>query len=126
MSGFAFDANIIIDAMVGYSPARGEIARAVTGGSRAWVSRMAWIEVLSKGEERVVREAITFMSRFGLDEIDEEISLRAAALRRDRPRLKSPDALILATAQLRGRVLVTRNTMDFPANMPGIRVPYIL
>lgn len=126
MSGFAFDANIIIDAMVGYPPARGEIARAVTGGSRAWVSRMAWIEVLSKGEERVVREAITFMSRFGLDEIDEEISLRAAALRRGRPRLKAPDALILATAQLRGRVLVTRNTRDFPANMPGIRVPYIL
>lgn len=126
MSGFAFDANIIIDAMVGYPPARSEIARAVAGGSRAWVSRMAWIEVLSKGEERVVREAVAFMSRFGLDEIDEEIALRAAALRRDRPPLKSPDAIILATAQLRGRVLVTRNTKDFPANMPGIRVPYIL
>lgn len=126
MSGFAFDANIIIDAMVGYPPARGEIARAVAGGSRAWVSRMAWIEVLSKGDEQVVRDAITFMSRFGLDEIDEEIAQRAAALRRERPRLKSPDAVILATAQLRGRVLVTRNTRDFPANMPGIRVPYIL
>lgn len=126
MSGFAFDANIIIDAMVGYPPARGEIARAVAGGSRAWVSRMAWIEVLSKGDEQVVRDALTFMSRFGLDEIDEEIAQRAAALRRERPRLKSPDAVILATAQLRGRVLVTRNTRDFPANMPGIRVPYIL
>ena len=126
MSGFAFDANIIIDAMVGYPPARGEIARAVAGGSRAWVSRMAWIEVLSKGDEPVVRDAIAFMSHFGLDEIDEEIALRAAALRRERPRLKSPDAVILATAQLRGRVLVTRNTKDFPAEMPGIRVPYIL
>ena len=126
MSGFTFDANIIIDAMVGYPPARSEIARAVAGGSRAWVSRMAWIEVLSKGEERVVREAIAFLSRFGLDEIDEEIALRAAALRRERPRLKTPDAVILATAQLRGRVLVTRNTKDFPANMPGIRVPYTL
>ena len=36
------------------------------------------------------------------------------------------DAIILATAQIRGRVLVTRNTRDFPANMPGIRVPYTL
>lgn len=126
MTGFAFDANIIIDAMVGFPPARSEIARAVAGGSRAWVSRMAWIEVLSKGDERVVREAITFLGRFGLDEIDEEIALRAGALRRERPRLKSPDAVILATAQLRGRVLVTRNTKDFPASMPGIRVPYIL
>ena len=87
---------------------------------------MAWIEVLSKGNEAVVREAVAFLDRFGMDEIDEEISLRAAALRRDRPRLKSPDAIILATAQTRGRVLVTRNTKDFPPNMPGVRVPYIL
>ena len=52
--------------------------------------------------------------------------LIALALRRERPRLKSPDAIILATAQIRGRVLITRNTKDFPAAMPGIRVPYIL
>ena len=74
----------------------------------------------------MVQDALTFLSRFGLDEIDEEISRRAAALRRERPRLKSPDALILATAQIRGRVLITRNTKDFPAEMPGIRVPYTL
>lgn len=126
MSGFAFDANIIIDALAGFPPARAEIQRAVEYGSRAWISRMAWIEVLSKGNDRVVREAINFLSRFGLDEIDDEISLRAAALRRERPRLKSPDAMILATAQIRGRVLVTRNTKDFPAEMPGIRVPYTI
>lgn len=87
---------------------------------------MAWIEVLSKGDESIVREAMAFLSRFGLDEIDDEIARRAAALRRDRPRLKSPDAIILATAQIRGRVLITRNTKDFPAEMPGIRVPYLL
>jgi predicted nucleic acid-binding protein len=126
MSGFAFDANIVIDALAGYPPAREDIRRAVVAGSRAWISRMAWIEVLSKGEAIVVKDAIEFLSYFGLDEIDEEISLRAAALRRERPRLKSPDAIILAAAQTRGRVLVTRNTKDFPAEMPGIRVPYIL
>ena len=126
MSGFAFDTSIIIDAMAGYPPARTEIARAASTGSRAWLSRIAWIEVLSKGDERVVGGALAFLSRFGLDEIDEEITLRAAALRRDRPRLKTPDAVILATAQLRGRVLITRNTKDFPANMPGIRIPYTL
>lgn len=126
MSGFAFDANIVIDALAGYPPARVEIQRAAAGGVRPWISRMAWIEVLSKGDEMIVREATAFLSRFGLDEIDEEISRRAAALRRERPRLKSPDAIILATAQIRGRVLITRNTKDFPAAMPGIRVPYIL
>ncbi len=126
MSGYAFDANIVIDALAGYPPARAEIQRAVSHGSRPWFSRMAWIEVLSKGHDAIVREATAFLSHFGLDEIDEEIAQRAAALRRDRPRLKSPDAIILATAQIRGRVLVTRNIKDFPAAMPGIRVPYTL
>ena len=126
MSGFAFDANIVIDALAGFPPARAEIQRAVALGSRPWISRMVWIEVLSKGNEALVRDAVAFLSRFGLDEIDDEISHRAAALRRERPRLKSPDAIILATAQTRGRVLITRNTKDFPAEMPGIRVPYTL
>ncbi|MFN3819769.1 PIN domain-containing protein [Blastomonas sp.] len=126
MSGYAFDANILIDALAGFPPARSEIRRAVELGTRPWISRMAWIEVLSKGDDKVVRGTTSFLSRFGLDEIDEEISRRAAALRRERPRLKSPDAIILATAQIRGRVLVTRNTKDFPAEMPGIRVPYQL
>lgn len=126
MSGFAFDANIVIDALAGYPPARTEIERAVGLTVRPWISRMAWIEVLSKGNEAMVKDAMAFLSRFGLDEIDDEISRRAAALRRERPRLKSPDAIILATAQIRGRVLITRNTKDFPAEMPGIRVPYTL
>ena len=124
MSGYSLDANILIDSLLEHDPAQREIMRIAASGARMWVSRMAWIEVLSKGNDTVVREAINFLSRFGLDEIDDEISLRAAALRRERPRLKSPDAIILATAQIRGRVLITRNTKDFPAEMPGIRVPY--
>ena len=126
MSGYSLDANILIDALLGHDPARIEIMRIASSGARMWISRMAWIEVLSKGTDMVVRDALQFLSRFGLDEIDDEISHRAAALRRERPRLKSPDAIILATAQIRGRVLVTRNTKDFPAEMPGIRVPYQL
>ena len=126
MSGFAFDANIVIDALAGYPPARTEIERAVGLASRPWISRMAWIEVLSKGSEATLREAMRFLGRFSVDEIDEETALRAASLRRERPRLKSPDALILASAQVRGRVLITRNTRDFPAQIPGIRVPYTL
>ena len=126
MSGYSLDANILIDALLSHEPARRELTRIVESGARMWISRMAWIEVLSKGNEVVVRDALAFLDRFGLDEIDDEIALRAAALRRERPRLKAPDAIILAAAQIRGRVLVTRNTKDFPANMPGIRVPYTL
>jgi predicted nucleic acid-binding protein len=126
MSGYSLDANILIDALLEHDPARREIARLASSGARMWISRMAWIEVLSKGNDAIVRDALIFLGRFGLDEIDDEISHRAAALRRERPRLKSPDAIILATAQIRGRVLVTRNTKDFPAEMPGIRVPYTI
>ncbi|RRQ51014.1 PIN domain-containing protein [Sphingorhabdus wooponensis] len=126
MSGYSLDANILIDALLGYDPAHREMSRITASGSRMWISRMAWIEALSKGSDMIVRDALQFLGRFGLDEIDDEISHRAAALRRERPRLKSPDAIILATAQIRGRVLVTRNTKDFPAEMPGIRIPYKL
>lgn len=126
MSGYSLDANILVDALLEHEPAHRELRRIAETGARMWISRMAWIEALSKGNDAVVRDTLLFLGRFGLDEIDEEISQRAAALRRDRPRLRSPDAIILATAQIRGRVLVTRNTKDFPAQMPGIRVPYEL
>lgn len=126
MSGFSFDSNILIDALAGYEPARTEIRRAIAGGVRAWISRMVWIEVLSKGSVNGLRRAEVLLSGFGMDEIDAEIAARAAGLRRERTGLKSPDAIILATAQARGRILVTRNTRDFPATMPGIRVPYTL
>ncbi len=126
MTSYAIDANILIDALLGYPPARQELQRILTSGGQIWISRIAWIEILSKGNDAVVRETLQFLRRFNLDEIDDEIAQRAAALRRERSSLKTPDALILASAQIRGRVLVTRNTKDFPANMPGIRVPYQL
>ena len=34
--------------------------------------------------------------------------------------------IVLATAQISGRILVTRNIKVFPASMPGIRIPYTL
>lgn len=126
MSGFAFDANILIDALKGLGQARVEIERATDAGGRAWINRMVWVEVLSKETPVGLKAAEFFLSGFGMDEIDRETAERAAALRRQRPRLRSPDALILASAQVHNRILVTRNTKDFPAEMPGIRVPYIL
>ena len=126
MSGYTFDANIVIDALLGFELARSEIKRAAGTRSRVWLSRMAWIEVMSKGSADSLKDAEAFLAGFGIDELDSEIASRAALLRRERPRLKSPDAIILATAQVRGRILVTRNTKDFPAQLPGIRVPYTL
>ena len=67
-----------------------------------------------------------FLDLFAIAEVDEEVSRRAAALYQQRPVMSLPAAMILASAQLGGRILVTRNSRDFPASMPGIRIPYIL
>jgi predicted nucleic acid-binding protein len=125
VSGFSFDSNIVIDALRGFAEPEAELRRAIHRGGGLWISRMVWIEVMSKGSGEGLRRAERFLSGFGIDEIDTQIGVRAAALRRERPRLKSPDAIILACALTRGRVLVTRNIKDFPATMPGIRIPYI-
>ncbi len=126
MSSYAFDANIVIDALEGVELAYAELVRATESGQRLWISRVAWIEVLSKGLPHELSRARLFLSGFAIDELDQETAELAAALRRERKRLRAADAIILASAQVRGRILVTRNTKDFPVEMPGIRVPYIL
>lgn len=122
MSGYSFDSNILIDALNGEPVARAEIARA----DRPWISRVTWIEVLSKERGATLRNIERFLGGFSIDELDTRIAGHAAALRRERPRLKLADSVILASAQVNHRILVTRNIRDFPANMPGIRVPRYL
>lgn len=126
MTGLTFDSNILIDALTGVEQARREIMRANELHGRAWISRMVWVEVMSKSAAPVAQITERFLSGFVVEDVDAEIADRAAALRRERSKLRLPDALVFATAQLRGRVLVTRNIVDFPAEMPGIRVPYLL
>lgn len=126
MSSFSFDSNIVIDALRGFEQALIELERAKERGDRVWLSRMVWIEVMSKGTSDTLRRTENFLAGFSIDEIDQEIAERTASLRRERSGLRTPDAIIWATALIRGRVLVTRNTKDFPAAMPGIRVPYTL
>lgn len=121
MSGYAFDSNILIDSLNGHQAAREEIAKA----DSRWISRAVWIEVLSKERGGTIRQIEAFLAGFSIDEVDAAVARHAAALRRERSRLKLADAIILATAQVRHRILVTRNIKDFPANMPGIRVPYL-
>ena len=122
MSGYSFDSNILIDALNGNAVAHAEIARA----DRPWISRVTWIEVLSKERGGTLSVIERFLGGFAVDELDTHIAAHAAALRRERPRLKLADAVIWASAQVNHRILVTRNTKDFPAATPGIRVPKYL
>lgn len=121
MSDPFFDSNIVIDWLNDSQAATNEIARY----PRHRISRIVWTEILS-GEPLERRDQIAqIIAPFEIVELDGRIA-RAAADIRYRMRIKLLDAYILATAQVNGAILITRNIKDFPAGMPGIRVPYTL
>ena len=64
-----------------------------------------------------------FLSGFIKLPIEEQVSNIAVTLRKEH-KIKLPDAIVWATAQANKRLLVTRNTKDFPHDEPGVRVPY--
>jgi predicted nucleic acid-binding protein len=116
-----FDTNIVIDWLKRLTPAMAELGRYQDHR----ISRIVWTEVMA-GEPLERRDRVRMaLSHFETVEIDGRIAQAAADIRH-RSRMKVMDAFILATAQVNGAILVTRNTKDFPANMPGIRVPYTL
>lgn len=87
------------------------------------ISLITWIEVMAgvtASNEAVTRE---LLEEFVVLSITEEIAERSAIIRRDR-QMKLPDAIIWATAQSSGRVLVTRNIRDYPSHSIGVRIPY--
>ncbi len=114
-----FDTNILIDYLNGVAAAKAEIARY----QRPAISVISWIEVLAGIRPGVEAETRKFLASFERIEITEKIADRTVALRRA-AKMRGPDAIILATARVENLVLVTRNTKDFPADAPGIRVPY--
>jgi predicted nucleic acid-binding protein len=114
-----FDTNILIDYLNGIDAAKTELARY----ERPAISVISWIEVLAGTKPDVEAETRKFLAIFERVELGEAIADRAVALRRS-SKLRVPDAIILATARVENLVLVTRNTKDFPADEPGIRMPY--
>jgi predicted nucleic acid-binding protein len=120
VSDAVFDSNILIDALKDIPAARQELLRY----NRRYISRVSWMEVMVGALPDDSARAEAFLDYFQVIELNEEISRHAAVLRSQRRSLKAMDAIILASAQTTGRILITRNTKDFPANMPGIRVPY--
>jgi predicted nucleic acid-binding protein len=65
----------------------------------------------------------TFLDSFVLVGLDDKVAERAVTLWR-RHRLKLPDAIGWASAQVRAMLLVTRDTKGFPVDDPGVRMPY--
>ena len=122
MASCLFDTNILIDHLNGIDLASREIRRS----RDAAISVITWIEVMT-GAETADEEAVlrAFLANFRLLEITREVADHAALLRRKK-RIKLPDAIILATAEVAGRELLTRNIKDFPAGTRGVKIPYTL
>ncbi len=116
------DTNILIDYLNGSEEARRELE----SFEAVYISLISWMEILvgaAEGDEETeIRE---FLRRFRVHPVDEGVAERAVEIRR-REKIRLPDAIIWATAQHLGTLLVTRNTRDFPERHPGIRIPYRL
>ncbi|MEX1197596.1 MAG: type II toxin-antitoxin system VapC family toxin [Pseudohongiellaceae bacterium] len=115
------DTNILIDYLNGVDAARDEIQRY----PQPFISSITWMEVMvgvASEEEKPVRR---FLATFRQIAIDSEVAERAVAIRRNAS-MRLPDAIIWASAQCAGALLVTRNSKDFSVDEPGVRVPYHL
>ena len=117
-----FDTNILIDYLNGEEAALKELSHYQS----KLISVITYIEVLvgagNDQEEVVIR---SFLASFELKQLTADIAERAIKIRKEH-RMKIPDAIVYATAQEEGCILVTRNTKDLKEDWPDVRVPYRL
>jgi predicted nucleic acid-binding protein len=116
------DSDILIDYLQGIEEAKIEINR-----YRAPLySIISWMEIMCGAETDEERESAEnlFASMKRVD-LSKTIAEKAVEERKTQ-KLKLPDAIILASADAEGCILVTRNTKDFDGNDPRVRFPYSL
>lgn len=120
MSGksFLFDSNIIIR----LSKQDPEIVDFINDSSLKFISVVTYMEVLgypfaSKAEEDFVKKLVNL---FALIHIDQDIADQTVKIRK-KQKIKLPDAIIAATAQIHKCKLVTANIKDFKA-IKGLQV----
>jgi hypothetical protein len=116
-----FDTNILIDYLRGQTAARVECD---LYSDRA-ISIVSWMEVMAGSTATNEADSRRFLLNFFTVPLTAEIAEQAVIIRRER-KIKLPDAIIQATSESSGRVLITRNSRDFPSGMPRVRSPYTL
>lgn len=89
-----------------------------------YISIITYIEVLVGVSGQIqfarIKEYLLSLNIIYIDQAISDLAISA----RKRYRVKIPGALILASAQRINAVLVTRNTKDFNASIPIVRIPY--
>jgi predicted nucleic acid-binding protein len=115
------DTNILIDYLKGIAVAREEVERY----SEAAISVITWMEVMAGAKPEEETGVRGFLSGFIAVPLSAAV-MEQAVIRRREYRLKLPDAIIYASADVEKCLLVTRNTKDFLPDDPRVRVPYRL
>ncbi len=116
-----FDTNILIDVLNGIQEAR----RTLKSHPDRSISIVTWIEVMVGTTPENKSDVLLFLRRFELIQLTPEIAEETAIVRQ-KVRLKLPDSIILATAQVTGRTLLTRNTKDFVNQGLQVSIPYVI
>lgn len=117
-----FDTNIVIDALSGHRQAIDEI-RACPDPA---ISTISYLEVMIGTTARTLEAARAMLLHFKIIEVDMDVADYATKLVQER-RLSLTDAIIVATAQATGRVLVTRDAkLENEFNDPVVIVPYVI
>ena len=116
-----FDTNILIDFLNGVAEARKEMDLYQDKA----ISIITWMEVMVGAAPQVQSATRSFLDGFEIVGLDGPIADQAVVLRQQH-RIKLPDAIIWASAQETGSLLVTRNSKDFTASDPSVRIPYEL
>ena len=114
-----FDTSILVDYLRGLSQASQELDRYQSPA----ISVITWIEVIAGTTTETEAKIRAFLQTFEILNLDQKTSERAAQIRKTR-RIKLPDAIIWATAQINQCLLVTRNSRDMDPDDPSVRVPY--
>jgi predicted nucleic acid-binding protein len=116
-----FDTNILIDYLNAVDEAKTEFNLY----DQKAISIVTWMEVLVGADPDVADATRRFLGGFQLLGLDAAVAEKAVQLRQAH-RMRLPDAIIWATADVHDMLFVTRNTKDFPSELPGVRVPYRL
>lgn len=115
------DTNILVDFLRGMQAARVELSHYDAPA----ISPITWMEVMAGTTAATETAARAFLASFDLLPIDAAVAERAVEIRKSM-RIKLPDAIIWATAQVHQCLLVTRNSRGFDPNDPGVRAPYVV
>ena len=114
-----FDTNILIDYLNGVEAARLELAN-YDNRAISTITRMEVLVGTAPDDEADIR---AWLGSFDVIALDNAVADRAIEIRKAR-RIRLPDAIVWASAQVNSMILVSRNTKDFPESAPDVRVPY--